>query len=68
MDGVKSFLFSKTLWGLFIMVFGIVAPKLGLVPFTSGEASEVVAMFIDLIGLGWAIIGRFTAKKSLVVK
>lgn len=62
MEGVKSFLLSKTVWGTILTVAALVAPKLGLDLGEQGAwADEIVGFF----GAALALYGRITAVKKI---
>ena len=67
MDGIKSWLTSKTIWGALVALAGAVLPALG---YTIGAEDQ--AAFLDnidslIVGVGaiLAIIGRVTASKKI---
>lgn len=61
MDGTKTFLASKTFWGGLIAVLGAAAGLFGFSPEQLPSADEIVAIIGGVI----AIIGRFTATKTI---
>jgi len=61
MEESKHFLASKTFWGGVIAVLAGLAGLIGFDPANLPSADEIVAV----IGGAIAIIGRFTAKKTI---
>lgn len=67
MDGVKSFLASKTIWG---SVIAVVALGLGFLGYTFGAEDqavlvEAVIQVVGVVGAIIAIYGRVTATKTI---
>ena len=67
MDESKSFLLSKTLWGVVIAVLGAWAQAKGvsIAPETLGELDQLIGAAVSTIGAIIAIIGRVMASKPL---
>jgi len=65
MNDAKSFLLSKTLWGIVISALGSILPKVGLMPFTEAGAGEVAGMIVTVLGGLFAIYGRVAAQKAI---
>ena len=70
MDESKSFLLSKTLWGIVIAVLGAWAQAKGvsIAPETLGELDTLIGAAVSTIGAIIAIIGRVAATQSLRLK
>src|SRR5262245_13981626 len=58
----KPFYKSKTFWGLVLTAVGIYAPKYA--PFLQGSLDDIITM----VGLGTALVGRWTATKGLAMQ
>lgn len=70
MNGVKSLLASKTIWGLIIAALGFLAQLLG---FTVTEAdttslSQIITNLMEGVGMLIALWGRISATKTIGVK
>ena len=65
MNDPKSFLLSKTLWGVVISMVAMFAPKLGFSPFSEGDVAGLTENIVALLGAALAIFGRITAKKKI---
>lgn len=67
MSDVKSFLSSKTIWGLVITAIGVFVD----LPIETEEATtalqEIANHSIELVGLVIAFIGRVTASKKVTI-
>lgn len=67
MQEVKSFLKSKTIWGVVLMVLGSVfgynVPE-GL----DKEVADIAATLVNAFGAILAVYGRFKADKKIAVK
>ncbi|MFH1033610.1 MAG: hypothetical protein V1806_03810 [Pseudomonadota bacterium] len=63
----KSFLASKTMWGILIMALG--RPALGQmgIDLNDQEAQEIAGWIVTALGGGLAIWGRLSAKKTLAL-
>lgn len=70
MDESKSFLLSKTLWGVAVAVLGAWAQAKGvsIAPETLGQLDQLFGALVATGGAILAIIGRVTASTSLTVK
>ncbi len=67
MNDPKSFLLSKTLWGVVISMVAMIAPQLGLSPFSEGDVAGLTENIVAFLGAALAIYGRITAKKRIKV-
>lgn len=65
MNDAKSFLLSKTLWGILISAAGAILPKIGLMPFTDAGADEMAGLIVTILGAIFAVYGRIVAQKPL---
>lgn len=70
MDKSKSFLLSKTIWGVIVATLGAWAQAKGvsIAPETLGELDQLIGAMVSTLGAIIAIIGRVTASTTLAVK
>jgi hypothetical protein len=59
---------SKTLWGVVLMLIPTFFPKASKILGTAENQDLLIEQGIQAIGAIVAVIGRFTAQKSLTVK
>jgi len=62
MEDVKSFLLSKTLWGVIVSFVGLILTQLG---FDTTMLAGLDGEIVSVIGLVLATYGRFKAVKKL---
>lgn len=67
MDGVKSILMSKTIWGVIVSIVGKLAALAGYT-ITEGDEQELVALvglLASAVGDAYAVYGRVKATKAI---
>ena len=68
-EEAKSFVLSKTLMGVALVVVSVVLKLLeqryGIT--FSGDSNDFIQSILEIVGLAMAIVGRFTATKTLKV-
>jgi len=62
MEEAKSFLLSRTMWGLFLALVGAGMDRLG---FETSSLNGLDGDFVSLLGIAFAAYGRFKAVKKL---
>lgn len=66
MEQTKNFLKSKSIWGLILIVLGMILPKLGITV-EETQLEEILTSLLTVVGFVLSIIGRFTADKKLTI-
>lgn len=62
MEEVKSFILSRTLWGLILALAGGIMDKMG---FETTALNGLDGDIVSILGLAFATYGRFKAVKKL---
>jgi len=62
MEEAKSFLLSRTMWGLFLALVGAGMDRLG---FETSSLNGLDGDIVSLLGIAFAAYGRFKAVKKL---
>jgi len=68
MNDAKSFLLSKTIWGVVITLFGVVMSNFGWTPFDEVTSQELAGQVVSVLGGILAVAGRVKASRPLKVK